>query len=42
MGHVSAIEWVHQHPELHEEDFVKEYQKLEPFLSLDYTDAVVN
>ncbi len=25
MGHVSAISWVYQHPELHEDDFVREY-----------------
>ncbi len=34
MGHVSAISWVYQHPELHEDDFVREYQKVEAYLSL--------
>ncbi|MDG7016522.1 MAG: hypothetical protein JRN11_07880 [Nitrososphaerota archaeon] len=34
MGHVSAISWVYRRPELHEEDFVQEYSKVEPCLSL--------
>jgi integrase len=40
MGHVSAISWVYQHPELHEEDFVREYSKVEPYLSLNPTEVV--
>jgi integrase len=41
MGHVSAIAWVYQHPELHEEDFVKEYAKVEPYVSLNQSELVV-
>jgi integrase len=40
MGHVSAISWVYQHPELHEEDFVREYSKVEPYLSLNPSEVV--
>ncbi len=40
MGHVSAISWVYQHPELHEDDFVREYQKVEAYLSLNPTEMV--
>lgn len=41
LGHVSAISWVYQHPKLHEEDFVKEYLKVEPYLSLNPSEVVV-
>ncbi len=34
MGHVGAIACVYQHPELNEGDFVREYQKVEPYRSL--------
>ena len=40
MGHVSAISWVYQHPELHEDDFVEEYGKVEPYLSLNPSEIV--
>ena len=40
MGHVSAISWVYQHPELHEEDFVHEYSKVEPYLSLNPSEII--
>ena len=40
MGHVSAISWVYQHPELHEEDFIREYEKVEPYLSLNPSEIV--
>ncbi|MDG6990624.1 MAG: hypothetical protein JRM99_04300 [Nitrososphaerota archaeon] len=33
-GHVSGVKFVYQHPELHEQDFVKEYRKIEPFVSI--------
>ncbi len=32
---------MYQHPELHEEDFVREYQKVEPYLSLNPTEIIV-
>jgi integrase len=41
LGHVSAISWVYQHPELHEEDFFREYLKVEPYLSLNPSEVVV-
>ena len=41
LGHVSAISWVYQHPELHEEDFVREYLKVEAYLSLNPSEIVV-
>ena len=41
MGHVSAIAWVYQHPELHEEDFVQEYQKVEPYVSLSQSERAI-
>ncbi len=40
MGQVGAIRWVCQHPELHEDDFVDEYQKVEPYLSLNPNEVV--
>ncbi|MGP8125016.1 MAG: hypothetical protein ACLQEQ_04000 [Nitrososphaerales archaeon] len=42
IGHVSAISWVYQHPELHEEDFVNEYLKVEPYLSLSPSGVAVD
>jgi hypothetical protein len=30
MGHVSAISWVYQHPELHEVDFVRSTRRSSP------------
>ena len=41
LGHVSAISWVYQHPKLYEEDFVSEYQKVEPYLSLNPSEVLV-
>jgi hypothetical protein len=41
MGHVSAIARVYQHPELHEEDFVAEYQKVEPYVSLSQSERAI-
>ncbi len=41
MGHVSAISWVYQHPELHEEDFVREYKKVEPYVSLNQSEVAI-
>jgi integrase len=41
MGHVSGIAWVYQHPELHEADILAEYRKVEPYVSLDYTEAAL-
>ena len=40
MGHFSAISWVYQHPELHEEDFIQEYSKVEPYLSLNPSEVL--
>jgi integrase len=35
MGHVGGIQWVYNHrAEVHAEDFAKEYQKIEPYVSL--------
>jgi integrase len=34
MGHISGIAFVYQHPELHEEDMIAEYAKVEPYVSL--------
>ncbi|MDG6964194.1 MAG: hypothetical protein JRM74_00480 [Nitrososphaerota archaeon] len=35
MGHIGGIQWVYNHrAEVHAEDFTKEYQKIEPFVSL--------
>lgn len=40
LGHLKGIQWVYNHrDELHPEDLVLEYQKVEPFVSLDYTEA---
>lgn len=41
MGHVGAIAWVYQHPKLHEEDFVSEYEKVELYVSLNTSEIVV-
>ncbi len=41
MGHLQGISWVYQHPELHEEDLVREYRKVEPFVSLSQTEAIL-
>jgi integrase len=41
MGHLQGIAWVYQHPDLHEEDLEKEYAKVEPFVSLSQTEAVL-
>ncbi|MDG7007110.1 MAG: hypothetical protein JRN06_02560 [Nitrososphaerota archaeon] len=40
-GHVSGVKFVYQHPELHEEDFVKEYRKVEPFVSINPDRAAI-
>ena len=34
LGHISGVKWVYLHGDLHEEDFLREYQKVEPALSL--------
>jgi hypothetical protein len=39
MGHVSGVSWVYQHNELHLDDIVSEYQKVEPYLSLDFSEV---
>ena len=39
-GHRGGIEWVYDHPSIHEEDYVKEYLKIEPFISLDYNETI--
>jgi integrase len=42
LGHVSGIEWVYHHTdEVHPEDLVAEYRKIEPFVSLDQTEATM-
>jgi integrase len=41
MGHISAISWVYQHPELHEQDFVDEYRKVEPYVSLSQSERAI-
>lgn len=41
MGNVSAIAWVYQHPELHEEDFVREYRKVELHLGLSQSEIAI-
>jgi integrase len=41
MGHISGVAYVYQHPELHEEDMVREYRKVEPFLSLNQTETTL-
>jgi len=34
LGHTSGVAWVYQHPELHEGDYLEEYKRIEPYLSL--------
>ena len=41
MGHISGVSWVYQHPELHEEDLVKEYLRVEPFVSLNESEVTL-
>ena len=41
LGHVSGISWVYLHPEIHEADILEEYRKVEPYVSLDYTEAAL-
>ena len=42
MGHIEGIQWTYNHrDELHEEDLVREYGKVEPFVSLEPTRAAV-
>ncbi len=41
MGHVHGISWVYQHPDLHEEDFVREYEKVEPFVSINQSEIAI-
>ena len=41
MGHISGVSWVYQHPELHEEDLVKEYLRIEPFVSLNESEVTL-
>lgn len=41
-GHIEGIHWTYNHrDELHEGDLVREYMKLEPFVSLDQTGVVL-
>jgi integrase len=41
-GHISDVMWVYNHgDQLHEEDLVKEYLKLEPYVSLEPNEAMV-
>ncbi len=41
-GHSGGIEWVYDNrDETHEEDFIEAYKKLEPFVSLDYTETAL-
>lgn len=43
LGHVGGVQWVYNHrDEIHPEDLEKEYAKIEPFVSLDYTKAVAD
>ncbi len=42
LGHTGGISYVYNHrDELHPEDLVREYLKVEPHVSLDYTEAVL-
>lgn len=42
MGHLGGIEATYNHQrEIHPEDLVKEYAKVEPFVSLDYTESTL-
>lgn len=42
MGHIGGIVYVYNHrDELHPDDLVKEYLKVEPFVSLDYTETAL-
>ena len=42
MGHVGGVQWVYDHcGEVHVEDFIKEYLKVEPFVSLSQTEAAL-
>ncbi|MGA2665113.1 MAG: site-specific integrase [Nitrososphaerales archaeon] len=42
MGHLAGIQWVYNHTaESHEEDLIAQYEKLEPFVSLDYTETTM-
>lgn len=41
MGHVAGIAWVYLHQEIHEADVMAEWRKVEPYVSLDYTEAAL-
>ena len=42
LGHVSGIQWTYNHrDELHPEDLVEEYLRIEPNVSLDYVEATL-
>jgi integrase len=41
LGHLEGITWVYVHPELHRDDLVAEYRKVEPHVSLDYTETIL-
>ncbi|MGD0330915.1 MAG: tyrosine-type recombinase/integrase [Nitrososphaeria archaeon] len=42
LGHITGIQWTYNHrDEIHPEDLVKEYLKIEPYVSLDYTDKTL-
>jgi integrase len=42
MGHTTGLNWVYDNrDEVHQEDFLEAYRKLEPHISLDYTQSVL-
>lgn len=41
LGHVGGIAYVYQHQEVHEGDILAEYEKVEPFVSLDANEASI-
>jgi integrase len=41
LGHVSGISYVYQHQEIHEEDILAEYAKVEPLVSLNPDEASI-
>ena len=42
LGHIGGVQWVYNHrDEIHPEDLIKEYQKIEPFVSLNPTETAL-
>ncbi|MDA4117593.1 MAG: site-specific integrase [Thaumarchaeota archaeon] len=42
LGHIGGIQWVYNHrDELHEDDLLKEYARIEPFVSLNPTETTL-